>query len=240
MNKLILILAMFLASVLFAKASPSDWGKSVRGNGHVTQQDRPLASFDGIKASAGINVFLFAGDEEKVVVEADENLQECIITEVKGSTLKCYIDCRVRKSTKMNVYVTFRELNLLHASSGSDVTGETPIKTRELDINVSSAADLKVEVIAESIECDASSGADARIKGKAAHFRGRSSSGADIKADELTVETADVKSSSGADIRITVTGKIEADASSGGDVVYFGDPRYERVHESSGGDVTRR
>ena len=240
MNKLILALAIFLASLFSAQATEGNWWNSVRGNGHVTEENRIVEPFDGIKASAGINVYLYAGNEEKVVVETDENLQECIITEVRGSNLKCYLDCNVRRSTKMNVYVTFKELNRIHASSGSDVIGKTPVKTRDLDIDASSAADIKVEVNAETIYCNASSGADAVIKGKADHFRGRSSSGADIKAEDLVVETCDVNSSSGADIRVTVTGSIDADASSGGDIVYYGKPEREHVRESSGGDVHRR
>ncbi|MBN1925664.1 MAG: DUF2807 domain-containing protein [Prolixibacteraceae bacterium] len=240
MNKIILLLSILIASIVSANATDNNWGRSVRGNGNVTKENRDIEPFDGIKASAGINVYLFEGNEEKVIVETDENLQECIITEVKGSTLKCYPDCSIRRSTKMNVYVTFRELNKIHASSGSDVVGETPINARELDIDASSAADIKVEVKAETIYCNASSGADAVIKGKAGHFRGRASSGADIKAEDLVVETCDANSSSGADIRITVTKSIEADASSGGDVVYYGNPERENVRESSGGDVHRR
>ena len=217
-----------------------NWTKTVRGNGNVTKEVRKVESFSGIKSSAGINVYLFQGDEEKVVVETDENLQECLITEVDGSVLKCYMDCNVRHSTKLNVYVNFKTLNKIKASSGSDVYGETPISTDHLDIDVSSAADVKVEVHASSIDCEASSGADAVIKGKAEYFDGDASSGADIKASDLRVKSCKASASSGADIHISVSDKIDAHASSGGDVVYYGNPEIEHISESSGGDVRHR
>lgn len=240
MKKLTALLTLILTVIFSFNASADFWGKHVRGNGDVSKEVRKVSSFKGIKVSTGINVYLFQGDEEKIVVEADKNLQECIITEVDDHVLKCYIDCSVTRSTKMNVYVNFKQLNLIKASSGSDVYGETVIEADELEIDVSSGADVKVEVNAGYLDCDVSSGADAVIKGKANEFKGDASSGADVKAQDLIVKNCKASASSAGDIRITVTEKIEASASSGGDVIYYGNPSIERTNESSGGDVHRR
>lgn len=240
MKRIIFLLSFILPTLLSCQIKADNWLKSVSGNGNVTKETRKVETFDGIKASAGINVFLFQGNEEKVVVEADENLHDCIITEVKGSTLHCYIDCNVHFSREMNVYVNYKMLNKINASSGSDVSGETVLKTDLLNIDVSSGADVKIEVDAQTVYCDVSSGSDATIKGKAEHFQGSASSGADIKANELTVKTCDVNASSAGDIRITTTQRIKASASSGGDITYYGNPESEHIDESSGGDVSRR
>ena len=240
MKRIIFLFSFIVPLLISCQVKADNWLKSVWGDGHVTKESRKVDSFDGIKTSAGIDVYLFQGDEEKVVVETDDNLQDCIKTEVKGSTLHCYIDCRVRHSSMMKVYVNYKMLNKIDASSGSDVRGETVMKAESLRIESSSGADVKLEVEAQNISCSSSSGADILIKGKAEDFRGNASSGADIKADGLTVKTCNVSASSAGDIRITVTDRIDADASSGGDVVYYGKPDIEHVHESSGGDVSRR
>lgn len=213
---------------------------SVRGNGNVVKETRNIDSFTGVKASAGINVYLFQGDEEKVVVEADENLMDCVVTKVEGNVLRCYLNCNVVSSSKLNVYVNFKSINKIDASSGSDVYGETIIKTDFLDLGSSSGADLKVEVEAGNVECNVSSGADALIKGKADHFDGGASSGGNINAKDLTVKTCDASASSAGNISITVTENIDADASSGGNINYYGNPKSESTNESSGGDVSRR
>jgi hypothetical protein len=240
MKRIIFFLSLIVPSLLSCQIKADNWFKSVSGNGNVTKETRKVESFDGIKASAGINVFLFQGDEEKVVVEADENLHDCIKTEVKGSTLHCYIDCNIHFSKQMNVYVNYKTLNKINASSGSDVSGETLLKTGMLNVEVSSGADVKIEVDAQSVYCNVSSGSDATLKGKAGKFEGSASSGADIKANELTVNTCEASASSAGDIRITVTERIKANASSGGDITYYGNPEIEHIEESSGGDVTRR
>lgn len=240
MKKIYFLVTLLFPLLLSCHTNAGNWLKSVSGNGHVTKVNRPVESFDGIKASSGINVYLFQGDEEKVVVESDDNILDCIKTEVKGSTLHCYIDCNIHFSSKMNVYVNYKMLNKIDASSGSDVFGETVIKTGTLNIGVSSGADVKVDVDAEKVYCEVSSGSDATITGKASHFQGNASSGADIKAEDMKVATCDVSASSAGDIRITVTESIEANASSGGDITYFGNPEREHIDESSGGDVNRR
>lgn len=233
-------LLKFTMLVLFLGATFTSHAKTVKGNGNVTKEERKVASFDAIKASAGINVYLFQGDEEKVVVETDENLQECLIVEVDGNVLKCYIDCSIRNSKKMNVYVNFDDLKAIEATSGSDIYGETIIKANTLELDASSGADIKVEVETISLNCDVSSGADITVHGTSDSFEGDASSGADIKARKLTTKKAKASSSSAGDISITVLEEINADASSGGDVNFYGNPDKVYVDESSGGDVNQR
>lgn len=237
MKKITVLLSLTLSIIFTLTSCANNWSKRVYGNGNVVKETRNVSGFDGVKASSGINVYLFQGDDEKVLVETDENLQESVITEVDGSILKCYIEGSIQRSSKLNVYVNYKKLNLIKASSGSDVYGETVIVTSDIKIDVSSGADVKVELKAETVYCNVSSGADAVLKGEAEHFDGDASSGADIKAADLLVKTCKASASSAGDIRITVSEKIEANASSGGDVVYSGNPKIEHINESSGGDV---
>ncbi len=240
MSKINLLLLFTIPFLVSCDIKADNWINSRRGNGEVIKETRKVVSFDGIKASTGINVYLFQGDEEKVVVEADENIIECIITEVKGSTLKCYVDCNIRRATKMNVYVNYKSLNSISANSGSDVYGETMLSTDQLNINVNSGADVKVKIDAKEVFCDVSSGSDATIEGTTDYFKGRASSGADIKALGLKAKTCDLNSSSAGDIRVTVTEKVIADASSGGDIIYSGNPEIEHISSSSGGEVRNK
>lgn len=239
MNKLSLFVLTVLPLFFLCCVGAGNFGRTVTGNGNVIKQTRQTGPFKEIKASAGVNVFLFQGDEEKVVVEADENIQDCIITEVNGSTLSCYIDCNVRHSKKMNVFVNYKLLNSISASSGSHVSGETVIKSDQLDVNVSSGADVKINVEAGKVYCNTSSGSNAVIEGKADSFEGDASSGSDIKASGLTAKSCNVTTSSAGEIDITVTDEIDANASSGGDIEYAGNPKVEHISESSGGDVSR-
>ncbi len=238
-NKLFLIPMIFIFLLNF-NACALNLSKVVYGNGNVTKELRTVVSFDELSASSGVNVYLFQGDEEKVIVETDENLQECVITKVEGNTLHCYVEGSIKKSRKLNVYVNYKQLKKIKASSGADVYGETILRAEKLSVNVSSGADVKLETEADFLEGEVSSGADLVLKGKANTFYGSASSGADIKADDLQVNDCKLNASSAGDIKVHVNNKIDASASSGADISYSGNPSFVEVHRSSGGDIRKR
>lgn len=240
MKKLFPFILVILAMLVSINSNANFWRKTVRGNGQVIKQTREVQSFTGISASSGVNVYLFQGKENKVVVEADENLQECVIVRVDGSTLKCYIDCDIKRSKVLNVYVNFTELNKIEASSGAGVFGETLIITDQLRLNASSAADIKLETIVGNANAKASSGADILLKGKAGNLNANASSGANINAKGLVANTCEVNASSGSDIVVTVNESIDAKSSSGSDIVFYGNPQRQKISASSGADIKRK
>ena len=114
----------------------------VNGNGNVVTEERPVANFTAVRGSAGIDVFLTKGDENKVVVEADENLLEIIETRVDGNTLKITSDASIGRCKSKKVHVTYTSLESIEASSGADVIGNSVIKSETLSLGSSSGADL--------------------------------------------------------------------------------------------------
>lgn len=240
MKKMYAFFVLMIVSGFAINSCANPLAPSVRGNGKIAKETREVRSFTGINASSGINVYLFQGTENKVVVEADENLLDCIVTKVEGNVLKCSVNCNIRRSSKLNVYVNFTDLSSISASSGASVYGETLIVTDQLRLNSSSGADIKVETIAGNINANTSSGAGIVLKGKAGNFEGVASSGANIKAKDLEANSGKFNASSAGDITVTISDKIDAKASSGGNIVYFGEPKREHVNASSGGSVRNK
>jgi uncharacterized protein YxeA len=78
--------------------------KTVWGDKHVVSKERKTESFTGIKVSTGIDVYLKQGDDESLTVEADENLHEYIITEVRNGILDVYSDANIRDAERKRVY----------------------------------------------------------------------------------------------------------------------------------------
>ena len=211
-----------------------------KGNGNLVKQDREVGHFTAISAGTGLDVYVVQGDKEAITVETDENLQDNIITEVRGDKLVVKVEDRIRRAKAMSVYITLVDVNEIHISSGCDFKTESTLKVKELDIEVSSGADAKLDLHADKLSCSVSSGADADLWGTANYFYAKASSGSDLDAHELTAKVCKAKASSGADVTVNVTEEIDASASSGGDVSYYGNPTQVDVNTSSGGDVNRR
>jgi hypothetical protein len=214
--------------------------KTVHGNHNVTRSERKVGSFTGIKASSGVDVYLKQGDGQTVTVEADENLHEYIITEVKGGVLHVYTEANIRDAEKERVYVTMNEINSVATSSAGDIIGESPVRSERLELGASSAGDIKLEIYAKDVEVDISSSGDMTLSGETDNLRADLSSAGDLNAYDLKAREADISVSSAGDADINVSEKIRARASSAGDINYKGDPKYVDVHTSSAGGIHKR
>jgi hypothetical protein len=206
------------------------------------RQKRQITGFHGVSVSSGIDLYLTQKNVEEVFVEADSDDLDKIITKVEDGILKIYLKERSwfnmdwsKQSRK--AYVSFTTLDKLDASAGSDVNSEGILKLNELDMDASSGSDIKIELEAEGLNVDSSSGSDIQIKGKVDLLNASASSGSDINASELQTKKCTASVSSGSDIKVNVTEELDANASSGGDISYSGNPKSKDINESSGGDV---
>lgn len=219
-------------------------GNAFAGDNDRTE-NRKVQSFNAIKVSTGIDLYLTMGESETVKVVADEDIIENFKTEVKDGTLHIYIKQndwfnwgsgnKTRKA-----YVTLSELTKLKASSGSDVYSENTLKGDKLEVSVSSGADVKLDVFYKNLSVDTSSGSDAKIIGKVKYLEVEASSGSDIKATDLESKICHARASSGSDISVNVSDELYAKASSGADIKYYGNPQTRDTDESSGGDVRHK
>ena len=205
-----------------------------------SQQVRKVDHFSAVKVSSGIDLYLTQGSSEEVVIKADDDIIDDIVTKVKDGVLHIYLERNFNWNwmNSRKAYVIFDDLTSIDASAGSDVYSENDFKLDDLEIEVSSGSDLDLSgLVTKSLRLGTSSGSDAKLSGKVEQLEAHASSGSDIDAGSLESKNCRVRVSSGSDAVVYVTESLEADASSGGDVRYRGNPRHKDVHESSGGDV---
>lgn len=233
---------VLLAFVAVVTSQPvlASWFDRISGNGNVEKVVRDINDFHSISVSNGLDLFISQGNSEGVIVEADSNLHEIIKTEVRDGVLRIYTKKQIQKAKARKIHVTVKNLERLNSSAGSDVKSVGVLQLNNFMVDVSSGADVNLEVIGNEIKGSASSGSDLILRGRANVFWANSSSGADLTAFELEANEVYAEASSGADTRVWAVKSLNASASSGGDVVFRGNPEMLDRNESSGGDVSRR
>ncbi len=256
MEKKIKIIGIAAAIMVLTSCSIS----GITGDKNVVKEKRTVeGSFSGLSVSQGINLFLTQSDTVSIVVETDKNLQDILIVENKNGTLKIYFKDQIVKATKKNVYLSMPEVEEISASSGADIKALTSVKEASLRIEASSGADIKMTVDTEKLYCNASSGSDIDLKcstniselnasssgdiqihGTANSCELNASSGGDINAKDFISETVRAEVSSGADILLYAKKSLTANASSGGDIDYYGNPEELKINTSSGGDIKHK
>jgi hypothetical protein len=133
-----------------------------------------------------------------------------------------------------------KEVTSLKTSSAGDIIGETPVKGTNIELNASSAGDIKLEVYAKKLDVNISSSGDITLSGEAETLNVDLSSAGDLEAYNLQVKEADISASSAGDAKVNVSEKINARASSAGDISYRGNPKYVDASSSSAGGIHKK
>jgi len=231
------LIPLLVAALILSMLSTSCF-HGIKGNGKVVKSERQVGIFGSISASAGIDVILIQDSVVKVVVEADENLQDNIKTEVSNGELKIHPQKWIRKSKMKTVYVTFKSIHSLEASSGSDIKSKSELKFNSLDLAATSGAKIDLSLVVNDLTIEGSSGGDIDLSGSAENLSVDGSSGVNIKAYDLQSKTCNAGASSGATLKVNVSEKIIAKASSGGNISVAGNTKDRNIQKSSGGDVS--
>lgn len=190
-------------------------------------EKRNLAGYHAVEVGDGIDLYLSEGEETVVVSASDTHYRERIRTEVKNGVLKIWYDWKSgfhfeTGNKKMKAYVSYKALDRVEGSGGSDVYVEGVLKADKLSLDVSGGADFSGKVNAGELKVEASGGSDVKISGQAKNLTLEASGGSDFKGYDLAVDICDVEASGGSDIYITVNKEMTADASGGSDIYYKG------------------
>ena len=225
---------------LFLGACNMNFNMGENGNGKIVTQEREISQdFTEVRGSAGLEVYLTQGNENKIVVEADENLHQYIETDIENGKLHITTSDNIGRSIAKKVYVTFKELNVIEASSGAEVTANSVIKSQNIALQSSSGAELNVEVFTQELSAKASSGSNLNVTGKASSLNAQASSGSELQAKELLVINCTAQASSGAEVNVHVQDKLETQVSSGGEINYYGNPLSVNSNKSQSGNVNK-
>lgn len=218
-----------------------DFGTGVAGNGNVVIEERDINEpFSTIKATEGLEVYLAQGNKEYIVVEADENLQGLILTEVKGGVLKIHSKENIGRASSKKITVNFKDIGRIVATSGSDVHSTHTINADELEISTSSGSSMKLDLNVNKVDCESSSGSSLKLDGQTQDLIADASSGSNIKAGGLEAISSRVEASSGANITVNTSKELTADASSGGSIDYLGSPEKVKKKNSVSGSINNR
>lgn len=243
MIKIIIHITKFVIATITALlfASCNFNMNAIEGSGNVTTEKRIVqGDFKKISVSNAIDLVIEQSETVEITVEADDNLQNDIITKVEDGTLviKCKFNS-FRNITSKKVTVKMPTIQKIEASSASSVQSNNVILGEDIDLETSSAATMNINVESDNISCDSGSGSSMSISGKALKIKTSASSGASINAEKLLANEVDAEASSGGTVSVHPIVHLKAQASSGGNINYDITPKTIEKSASSGGSISQ-
>lgn len=231
---LAVILLLFTVSCNFIS-------NGVQGSGNVVTEQRQVSqNFTHVSVSTSLDVVIEQGNNVSVNVEADDNLQELIKTEVDGNELKVFVDGNMGNATKAEITIQMPKIKGLSCSSSASLETKHTITADNLSLKVSSSADMMISVKARNITCDTGSSGDLAIEGSTNSLTVESSSSSTVNASRLTAQNVTVDASSSSSVTVNPIASLNAKASSSADVYYINRPQSIKEDESSSGSISKR
>lgn len=147
---------MSLVSLLFLTASCIK--KSVKPSDAITIESRSLSGFDKLDVSDALDVYLTMGSSEGVVIEANENLHDYIITDVVNGRLKIRLknNVRIKSGATIKIYVNAVSMGNVTISGASRVEVSGEIHATDFKMDISGASSFQGSVYSTNSEFEIS------------------------------------------------------------------------------------
>ena len=234
------IIKSFALVILMTVASVQIQAQRVKGNGKIIEKTRQVGNFESLGVSGSFDVVLVKGQEGKIELSVEENLEPYLVTEVEGGTLKVRwkkgTNIRSTKNTKVTVH--FEEIGGVALAGSGDIISRDVLTTEKMKIALAGSGDIRLELNAGAVSSDVSGSGDIELNGTCKSFEAAVAGSGDIEGYELKAETADLKISGSGTIHANVEKEIVARISGSGNIRYKGNPKIEDIKVSGSGNVS--
>ncbi len=228
---------LLAASLLLSLASCRE---TITGEGDPIRQDRALAGFTEVNLEISGDVEISQGSTFAVVVEAQNNLQAAITTEVKGDELIIGSDKNIHSSRPIRIHVTMPSLEAVDVSGSGSVVVKDMFEPEHLEVEMSGSGSLKGQFAAGEIESEINGSGDVELSGKAGRHEGNINGSGNIRAGNLETKESKLTINGSGDADIAVLERLDVTINGSGDVTYRGAPEHQSTSINGSGRVTRR
>ncbi len=213
----------------------------VQGNGNIVAREVKVSSFLRLHLALNSTVELYQSDEEKVIIEADENLQEFIYVRNSGRTLYVSAEGMLRKPvyTECRVKVYLRQLDtlLVRNENGNVVCPEEISVSTPLTIKIQSVGNTELAVNAPSLKILSQCVGNVNIKGKSNIVEIKNQSQGNFDSSGLIAETLSIKNMAQGNIDLFGEKEISISHYGQGYIHYRGNAVLKDVKQYGQGEI---
>lgn len=196
----------------------------VKGSGNVISETRNVSGFHGIDVGSAFEVVLVKSAEEKIVIETDDNIMPIIRTKVANGILEIENTENINDPTKLKATIYYKNISDIKLSGAASLTSADVLQTNSLEFDCSGAASVELKLEAGKFDGDFSGASELELTGMVEEAKIDLSGASDLKAFELNIKNLNLEASGAASVNVSVSGKMQINASGAASVRYKGDP----------------
>jgi len=239
------LLTLF-AALFCVTASHAQWWqgtKKVNGNGNMVTQTRNVPDYDAVSLTGSMDVILVKGREGSLKIEAEENLQQHIETEVNGGRLKISVEKGYSLNPSGNkgitITVPFADLENVSLTGSGDIRSNDMVSSQKFSINITGSGNVSLPLQAKSASADITGSGDIDLTGKAEDFDCKVTGSGDISAFDFKCQYVSAMVTGSGDIQVYASESLKASTPGSGDIEYRGNPKKEDFRTMGSGSISK-
>jgi len=235
-----ILLGVAIALVIYLGVSSFGLFSNIKGSGNVIKETRNLEVFHAIEAGGAFNITLKQGEPQQVIVETDDNIMPIIITKVKAGELEISQEKSSINATKLEVTITVSNIDDIDISGACTIKSLGLIKSNQLEIECSGAAEAEMELECKKLNLDFSGASKGAFEGKTKDLEIDASGASKVDCENVNAERVNVDASGASKVLLSANKIIDIEASGASKVVYQTEGASIKTETSGAANIKRK
>ena len=226
-NKLIKQVMLFVLSIIIFYGCNNtvnindDNGETIHGSGKIVSQIRTVDECSGLMIKNLGNVYLTQDDNQSIVIEADYNIIDQVITKKENDMLVVGLKDGSYSNVTLKAYVSLKTIESLTINGAGNITTLNSLSCDNLYITINGAGNITV-------------------KGNGNYLNSLINGAGNITAKEFPVATCKAYVNGAGNCTINVTDELDATVNGAGNIYYYGNPSTVRTSISGVGRIIKK
>jgi len=208
----------------------------VSGQEHVHKLNTP---FEQLRVVGNIHLQLLPAETNYLEFET-ASFPESLILEQDLSQLVLKTKTELKQSEAIEVKLYLNSLSGLEIVRGAVVRSADTLRFKTLDLKTDTGGKAEFALVCDALKARVNQGSDIILYGRTRSLEVTANTVANFLAYEFEAENAFVKSATGAQVKVRVTGVLNATATGKAFIGYDGDPDKKEFSKSLGGKISPR
>lgn len=203
----------------------------------MVTENRKVNAFSEVEVSGAFKVNLVQDSSYAIAVKADDNILKLIKTDISGKKLKITIDAKsICTDNPVMVTIGVKDLRSIKTSGAVELASAAEINTSDLDIILSGASKINLDVNAANISTKTNGINEVALKGQAASHTVNFTGSGKLKAFDFVVAKYEIETTGEAECEINVLSDLSVHSTGAATVKYKGTP--SKINKSETGSLT--
>ena len=243
MKKLITTLFTAIFCITTIHAQWWQGSKEVEGNGNMMTKTRTVSDYNEVSLTGAMDVILVKGNEGSLKIEAEENLQQHILTEVNAGKLKISVEKGYSLTPSRNhdiiITVPFTNIEGLSLTGSGDIRSSGLVTAENFSVSITGSGDVKLPLKAKNTSANVTGSGDIELKGSSVDFVCKVTGSGDISAFDFECQNVQATVTGSGDIQVYASETLKASNPGSGDIEYRGNPKKEDFKTIGSGSISK-